>query len=444
MKHSLIISVFLTAISIAAAGTFNWQSLGGEQGDNCSVAVLESDASHLLLEVVVPGFSLGRITAGETVWDCIELPGATFRGIVGDPEVPSISRMFALPYNSRAVISIENVQYTTYSGINLIPAQIAEIDMPHNPHPFTWNEAAYQIDCFAPDVWADAVNPGFWGGIQTGMLLVHPFRFNPATGELLAAKSLTVRIDFDGPFQEVAFPSTEAVQNSASRLLVNYGLVQEAVSSSRDSEAPEYIFVTTESNLDALLPLIELYQGTGYETSVQVFSVSATEDEIKTAILDNYDTGTTRFALLAGDYDALPSYDYGSFVGDYWYACIVGSDLLPEIAVGRLTGSAYRIETQVSKIIEGYYQYNFDEATSQEVIPATGVLAAHQQDYPELYTACCNEIAAEDYSVDMSFTKIYPPEGGTSAMLEDCFNNGTGSVGYRGHAYVLNWTWNPG
>ncbi|MCD4707751.1 MAG: T9SS type A sorting domain-containing protein, partial [Candidatus Sabulitectum sp.] len=306
------------------------------------------------------------------------------------------------------------------------------------------DDAAYGTSSFLPAGWAETVNPAIWGGINTDNVLVSPFRFNPVTGELMAARSMRIRINFSGSIDAIAFPSTETIRNSASRMLINYNMVDAAASAPTDAEAAEYIFVTTDTNLSAIMPLVEFYQGIGYKTAVVIFTNPASVDDIKAAITDSYDTGLTRFVMIAGDYDTLPSYNYDYFVGDYWYACLTGTDLLPEVAVGRLTGDAAQIEIQVTKILDGYYQYCFADADTPGIIPGTSVLAAHQEDYPGKYTACCNQIASVSYAVDMTFWKIYPPEGGTSLMVEESFNNGVGSVGYRGHGYVLTWTWNPG
>ena len=434
----------LAAASFAVHGDFDWQSLGGQPGEELSVTLIESDASHMVLDITVPGFWLGRTVAGGTAWDSIELPGIHTQTRVGLPEVPNIGQMFALPFGSNAVVTVGDVEYTTYTGINLVPVQTPEIDMPHNPYPFTQNEAAYGTNSFFPSNWAAAVSPGTWGGISIDKLLANPFRYNPVTEELQVARSMRVRIDFAGTVDAVAYPSTETIRNSASRTLINYDMVDAAASVTKDAEAAEYVFVTVDANLGAIMPLVEFYQSIGYETAVETFATSATPSEIKDVIDDHYDTGVTRFTLIAGDFDALPSFNYGSFVGDYYYSCITGSDLFPEIAVGRLTGNSAQITTQVMKIIDGYYRYDFDLANTPGIIPSTGVLAAHQEDYPDKYTACCNEIAAASYAVNMSFWKIYPPEGGTSTMVEEWFNNGVGSVGYRGHAFVLYWSWNPG
>ncbi len=435
----------LAAASFALQGNFDWQSLGGQPGEECSVNLVESDASHMVINITVPGFWLGRTVAGGTTWDSINLPGIYSQTEIGLPEVPNIGQMFALPFGSEAVVTIENVEYTTYSGINLVPVQTPSIDMPHNPFPFRQNDVAYGKNSFFPSDWAEAVSPGTWGGISTDKLLANPFRYNPVTGELQVARSMSVRIDFTGSVDAIAFPSTETIRSSASRMLINYNLVDAAASTPTDAEAAEYVFVTTTANLGAITPLVEFYQGIGYETSVEVFASSATPDEIKAAMTDHYDTGVTRFALIAGDYAALPSYTYTGIISDYWYACLAGTDLNPEIAVGRLTGNSAQITTQVNKIIDGYYRYDFAKGKTPGIIPSTTVLAAHAEQYPGKYTQCCNQIAAATYAVNMSFWKVYPPEGGTNSMVEGWFNDGVGSVGYRGHGDDAIWSWSaPG
>ena len=445
MRNTFLLAMIFAAASFALQGDFDWQSLGGQPGSECSVELIESDASHMIVNITVPGFWLGRTVAGGNTWDSVVLPEYSSQTEIGLPEVPSIAKMFALPFGTNAVVTVEDVEYTTYSGINLVPVQTPEIDMPHNPYPFRQDNDAYGTNTFFPADWAEAVSPGIWGGINTDRLLASPFRFNPATGELLVARSLTIRVEFAGNANSIAYPSTETVRNSALRMLVNYNMVDAAASVESDAEAAEYIFVTTAANLDAVMPLVEFYQGIGYETSVETLASGTSASIIKGAITDHFDTGVTRFALIAGDHAALPSYNYGAFVGDYYYACLQGSDLIPEIAVGRLTGTPAQITTQVNKIIDGYYQYDFNDSNTTGIIPSTAVLAAHQEEYPGKYTQCCNETAAYDYDVDMTFFKIYPPEGGTNAMVSEWFNIGIGVVAYRGHGDDTIWAWSaPG
>ncbi len=445
MKTVLFLLMVFAMASFALQGDFNWQSFSGAPNTQYSMNLVESESNQMTVNVSIPGFWLGNTVAGGNTWDAIELPGVFTQTDVGLPEVPNIGQMFALPFGTTATITVTDVNYTTYSNINLVPVQTPEIDMPHTPFAFRQDGNAYATNDFFPANWAEAVAPGTWGGINSDKLLVNPFRYNPVTKELQVAESMTIQVNFEGAAEMIAYPSTETVRNSASRMLINYDLVRQAASVETDAEAAEYIFITTSANHDAILPLVEFYQGVGYETSVEVLPTGSSAGVIKAAMADHYDTAITRFALIAGDHAALPSYNYGSFVGDFYYACLVGTDLTPEIAVGRLTGDATQIETQVTKIIEGYYQYNFADGNTTGIIPSTSVLAAHAEEYPGKYTQCCNEIAAATYAIDMNFWKIFPPEGGTNAMVSDWFNNGVGSVGYRGHGSESAWVWSaPG
>ena len=444
MRNPFLLAALLATAAFALHGNFDWQSFGGQPGDVCTVNLLESNEGHIVVDITVPGFWLGKTTAGGTTWDSIELPGFSSHTNVGLPEVPAVTEMFALPFGSEAVVTVQDVSFTSYSGINLVPAQTAEIDMPHNPYPFRQDDVVYGANSFSPGNWAEANNPAVWGGINTDRLLFNPFRYNPATGELQAARTIRVRIDFEGSANALAYSSNEFVQNAASSTLINYSMVDASASAPVDADAADYVFITTAANLDAIMPLVEFYQGIGYETAVETLASGTSSGLIKAAITDHFDTSSTRFALIAGDHAALPSYNYGSFYGDYYYACLVGTDLVPEIAVGRLTGDAAQIELQVSKIIDGYYQYSFTDNNTTGVIPSTAVLAAHEQNYPDKYTACCNETAAYDYDIDMTFYKVYPPEGGTAQMVSDWFNNGIGTVAYRGHGDVTYWAWSPG
>lgn len=442
MKKAFLLMIALVTASFALNGNFDWQSFGGQPGDPCEVDLVEADAGHIVVDITVPGFWLGRTVAGGSTWDTIVLPEYSTQTEVGMPEVPTVPQMFALPFGSEPVVTIEDVGYTTYSGINLVPVQTPEIDMPHNPYPFRKDQAVYDTNSFFPGQWAETASPAVWGGINTDRLQFNPFRYNPVTGELMAANTIRVRIDFQGNMDAIAFPSTETVRNGASRMLINYDLVQAAASAPTDADAAEYIFVTTSANLAAITPLVEFYQGVGYETAVVTLPSGSSAGTIKAAIGDYYDTSMTRFALIAGDHAALPSYNYGSFIGDYWYACMVGTDLVPEIGVGRLTGNADQISHQVDKILNGYLQYAFDDSRTTGIIPSTTVLAADGENYPYKYTQCCNEVAAYDYSlIDMTFYKVYPPEGGTNDDVLDWFENEIGTVGYRGHGMQTYWAW---
>jgi len=441
--------LFLAVAALFAAGSGNissWQSFGGAAGDVSSISVLESDQSHMVLEISIPGFWLYDSPANGNTWDSVELPEYYSQGRVGLPDLPSITNLFAMPFGTEAVISVEEVTSTVYANMNILPRQTPDVDMDHAPYPFVISEDFYNNDESYPSLTATVDNEGVWSGLNVARLVVNPFSYNPSTGNLEAASSIILRVDFEGSVSSLAEPVNPSMVPAMEQNVLNWDVFEDAaapVEGSRD-DGVEYVFVCTTDNVDWVSELFETHHYLGLHTRVETLTAPATTTDIKNAITSNYTSGVTRFACIVGDYDDMPSYDYGSFVGDYYYALMDAGDY-PDLSVGRLTGDSAQIVHQVDKIINGYMDFDFTDSRTPGIIPSETVLAAHEQDYPGKYTQCCNQVAAYPYSqCDITFTKVYPPEGGTKSDVIDAINGGIGTVGYRGHGSWYSWQWSPG
>jgi len=440
----LLVSAAALAIGPYAAG--RWQSFGAPAGEAPAVELLESDQSHMLVRISLPGFWLSDVPAGGSSWDLVELPGCYPQGPLGLPGVPSVTSMFALPFGTTANVTVESVASTSFEGLSVLPRQTPEIDMDHAPFAFVQDEGYYADPRPYPADWCTVDGEGVWSGLNVARLVANPFRFDPATGELLVATSLTLRIDFEGTATAAAEPVNPDMVPAMQETVINWDdFAADAAPTDGTRAGAEYIVVCNSSNAAAVEELFTLHHYLGLHTVVEQIANPANPGLIFGAIADNYETGVTRFALIVGDYAAMPSYNYGAHVGDYYFACITGSDELPEIGVGRLTGDNTQISHQVDKIVDGYMTYSFADGNTTGIIPSLSVLAAHEEQYPGKYTQCCNEIAAYPYSlINFTWTKVYPPEGGTAAMVSNAINAGNGFVTYRGHGDVTYWAWSPG
>lgn len=442
LVFAILISTSAYAIGSESVGS--WQSFGGSMGNSPEVTVLESDQNHMVLEISVPGFMLFDFPAGGRIWDKVELPECYVQGGVGFPDLPSLTEMFALPFGTEAILTVEDVNSTVYGNMDILPRQTPEIDMAHEPYPFVISDAFYQGDESYPSAWVEVDNEGIWSGLNVARLVINPFSYNPSTGNLEAASSITLRVDFEGSASKLADPVNPSMVPAMERTVINWDVFEPYTSpldGSRDAGV-EYVFVCTSNTVDWVTELFETHHYLGLHTRVETLAASgATTTDIKTAITDNYIPGVTRFACIVGTYTELPSYNWSGDYGDYWYACLDG-DNYPEIAVGRLTGDSAQIVHQVDKIINGYMDYDFVPTDSPGIIPSEAILAAHQEQYPLKYTQCCNQIAAASYSlINMTFIKVYPFEDGTNTIVSNEINDGIGTVTYRGHGSVTAWTW---
>ena len=449
MIRSFFIGCLLVPVVFAFSNeAINWQSLGGIQGSSASVEVIEASMGSMVVNITVPGFYMYDYPAGGFVFDRIELPGFYNQSDVGLPELPSVVSLFALPFGADAQITIEQIEVSEFSGINVLPAQEPEIDMPHTPFPFRMNEDYYSSERVFPAEYATVDNEGIWSGVRVARLVVNPFSYNPETGTLNVIQSIRVRVDFVGATAESFLVPSERLAMFRTTLL-NFDSLDFLFDTGSGLDDPtdpaEYIVVANADNVDEAADLFMLHNSLGLKTVVEILPNPATQSQIEAAIDDNYETGVTRFALIVGDDIAMPLHLYGSDPGDYYYACITEGDEFADIAVGRLTGDETQIAHQVDKIINGYMTYSWDDGNETGIIPSEAVLAAHEQNYPLKYTECCDSIAAYPYSLcNMTFTKVYPPEGGTAADVSNAINTGMGTVTYRGHGSTTAWTWSPG
>ncbi len=446
--RTLILALFLmSAMTLASGhdGIGSWQSFGESAGAEPQVTVLESDQSHVVLEISIPGFWLFDYPAGGAIWDKVELPGCYSHGDIGLPDLPSVITRFALPFGTSAMLAVENVTTSVYGDLSILPMQTPEIDMAHEPYPFARDDNYYAHPRTYPTGLIRLDNEGVWSGLNIASLVMNPFRYDPATGEMTVVSSITVRIDFTGDPTVAAEMVNPDLIPHMRESIVNWSDFENAAVpfDSGTRSGVEYVFICNADNVDDVEELFETHHYLGLHSRVEILSSPATTSAIKTAITDNYETGVTRFAMIVGDHSVMPSYSYSGTYGDFYYSLITG-DNYPDLAIGRLTGSTSQIAAQVPKIMDGYMAYNWDDSNAPGIIPSETVLAAHGEQYPGKYTQCCNEIADFAYSLcDLTFTKVYPPEGGTAADVSNAINAGIGTVGYRGHGDVTVWSWSP-
>ncbi|MCK4806585.1 MAG: T9SS type A sorting domain-containing protein [Candidatus Aegiribacteria sp.] len=440
------LTLFASAYAVSPGSISSWQSFEGSGGSVPQVTVLESDTYHMVVKVTIPGFSLYNSPAGGRIWDRAELPGCYSQGDEGLPDLPSVPRLFALPFGTEAVVTVLQINSTVYENMDILPRQTPEIDTYHDPLPFVMNKEFYEGTSSFPREWAYIDGEGGWSGLNAARLVVNPLRFNPGTGILEAASSITLRVDFQGSPGAIALPVNPSMVPAMERNVLNWDVfkgVADPMDGSRD-DGVEYIFLCTEDNVEWVSELFETHHYLGLHTRVETLAAPATCSQIRSAILGSYQTGVTRFACIVGTHEDMPSFDYGGFSGDYYYALIDAGNY-PDISVGRLTGDSAQIVHQVEKVIDGYMNYEFVSSNTPGIIPSETVLAAHQEDYPGKYTLCCNQVAAYSYSLcDITFTKIFPPEGGTKNDVINAINGGIGTVGYRGHGNYYAWQWGPG
>ncbi len=412
----------------------SWVSPGGNCPSAPEVTVIEADENHAVIQIHLSGYNLeqfsrySRLNVAGHGWD-MDAP-------VGSPELPMISVVVGFPEGTTPSVSLLDEDWAS-AGIGT-PYPVQPLRTDDAVEPFFFVDLSTNLQGVYPQNTVNLFQQGSWAGVNTVVLQMNPFTWNASTGEFRVASSLTARIDFQGNrgYQVSVRPEIASMHRSR---IVNYDALNIMVDSSPVSMDDDvYICVVPPENLESVTPFLAMVNSLGHHVNIIEMECGTTSYAIKGAISGVYQEGITRFALIPARYQQLESKNYGSFVGDYYYECL-DSDNLPDIAVGRFPGNYTQLENQTAKAMS-YTTYAGE--TGQPSLPASAVLAAHQEEYPGKYTANSEAVRTWDYDLaDIVFETVYPPEGGTPDDVSAAINNGVGIVNYRGHGSITTWQW---
>lgn len=421
-----------TVILLSLLGS--WMSLGGNYGSAPEVTVVEADLDHVVIELDLSGYNqeqfsgYSRIAIPEYGWD-LDTP-------TGNPELPMVSVVIGMPAETTPSTTLLDANWIS-AGTG-IPYPVQPLRTDDQVEPFFFVDISADLNGVFPENSINLFQQGNWAGVNTVVLQMNPFRWNASTGEFQVASSITARIDFNGTAGQQVSVRPEIARMHRSRM-VNYDSLNLPVSYSPVSKDDiVYICVVPPENLDAITPLLAMVNSLGHHVYILELAEGTSSYAIKNAISGVYQSGITRFALIAARHQQLESKIYSSFVGDYYYECM-DSDNYPDIAVGRFPGNHTQLPNQTAKAMS-YVAYQGEPG--QPSLPASVVLAAHQEGYPGSYTANSDNVKNYNYSLaDVVFQTVYPSEGGTPEDVSAAINEGVGIVNYRGHGSVTTWQW---
>jgi hypothetical protein len=415
----------------------SWVSLGGGFSTAPSVTLVESDNSHVVVQVDLSGYDLqqlsgySRFTLEGYDWD--------FDSPIGSPELPVIPVVVGLPAGMEPSVSVIDAQWIPSGQGRPYPVQPLRTD--DEVEPFAFAELSDNLQGTYPSTALSLVQHGNWAGLNTVVLQVKPVSWDASTRQFQIASSISARVEFSGERQPEVSVRPEVARIHSSRA-INYQSLGIPVDSSPISMTDNvYICVVPPENLDSVTPLLAMVNSLGHHVKIIEMNTGSTSYTIRSAIQAEYQEGTTRFVLIPARHQQLESKQYNGFVGDFYYE-LMGSDNYPDVAVGRFSGNSTKIPNQISKTMS-YITYQGQSGVPS--VPASAVLSAHQENYPNKYTANCEAVRTWNYRLaNIQFKTVYPPAGGTPDSVVNAINGGVGIVNYRGHGSITTWQWTGG
>ncbi|MBC8492091.1 MAG: hypothetical protein H8D42_05980, partial [Candidatus Marinimicrobia bacterium] len=199
-KNFLLKAVLLFAFTIVFCSSANsayWVPFNGSSPQEYQVNVLSSDDNATVLQFDFPGMFVEEVRIGGEIYHDLKFYSFATTQDVGLPALPIVAEMAAIPGTKNVKASITKTSTAILEGYHVIPFQTPTKD--DNPSTnFDIDRAMYSTNAWYPEVTVNLGEIGILRDLRIVPVRVNPFRYNPVTGQLEVATSMTVKLEYYG------------------------------------------------------------------------------------------------------------------------------------------------------------------------------------------------------------------------------------------------------
>ena len=392
---------------------------------------------------------------GEFSW--LSMPNTVIGGNEGEPQIPVINELIAVPFGAQPTITVKSFSTTDYKlndiGIKtLIPRQpsLKKTQKPEDV-PFVYNEAAYQTRGLRSEPQAFVNIAGIMRGVQLGKMTIEPVSYDPVNNTLRVFNDIEVEINFDGAdaavTEKMLIDTYSPYFEIVYKQLFNNRAVLDAYTQHPDLyTTPVKMLVVTTSTYatsTAFQNWLTWKKQKGIDVDVQTVTNNASATTIKNTIYSRYNANHPSFLVIVGDETVVTYYslwDYGSSYGnaatDLEYASVDG-DVYHDMFISRMpVSSTTELNNLVNKILM-YEQYTMPDPSYLN----ESLLIAGWDEQATAYIGKPTIQYANNYYFN-SAHGITPHVFLTTASGQTtCYNyiNQVGFVNYTAHGDIQKW-----
>ncbi|RLD55455.1 MAG: hypothetical protein DRJ05_12915, partial [Bacteroidetes bacterium] len=401
-------------------------------------------ADQFELNFELGDYELSQITIDGNSYSKILFEGSVFTNKKGFAELPFLNASVKLSANKNVSLEIIEGEYEEYSlDFPLVPSR-GTIYRNQDPStiPYEISESSLR-DNWYPQNLATQTSPYILKDLRGTNVYVYPFSYNAVQNILRVYHSITVKlVDDDTPAinpLDIKPTSVLKEMNSIySSIFINYPNAKDDLTIGNYGDI---LVICTDRDEDAIQPFIDWKMEKGYNVSMETV---ATNTNVKTLVQDAYNANNNLlYVQLVGDWadikcETLPS---GSPM-DPQLGCVVGTDEVPDITVGRISAnSPSDVTVQVDKIIN--YEKNPEiggawYAVATGLGSSEGATNGDDSEMDKEHIQIIYDDKLDPYSYD-SHNPIYDP-GANSSMVSTAVNNGTSMINYCGHGSPTSWS----
>ena len=194
--------VFLSLVLLAFGLSAMAQQIQLRSADNAEC--VKSDMTGLRASFSFSTIEAEDVESERGIFSWLSMPNTVIGGNEGEPQIPVINQLIAVPFGANPWIEIKNYSSTDYRledlGIKTLVPRQPSVRKDKRPEdvPFVMNEAAYQTRGLRSEPTATVSVDGTMRGIQLGTMTIEPVSYDPVNNTLRVFNDIEVEVHFDG------------------------------------------------------------------------------------------------------------------------------------------------------------------------------------------------------------------------------------------------------
>ena len=410
-----------------------------------TVNLIKSDNTGIELEVEIVDLNISPEPKSNQEQYRITITGESNAGASGLPDLPHISRMLVVHPTAAIDLSWES------SDPRIIPAR-TPVTIPQSD--FSGDqilnsvEDGIQLREFYPEQIVEISEPAIMRGTRLIRVTVNPVQFDIKSNDLRVYDHIRIRLDYtvNNALNPVKDPHRARPSITAHRMLRSLVMNPQDITRDSDGERGSFIYVIPEFEgvAETIAPLVNWRCRQGYPTEVIAIGRRDNNVDVRNAIREAYEEWDVppEQVTLIGDADLdhadfmIPTWDVGRvymWETDYKFALLEGNDLLPEVAVSRISA---RSIAELRRVVQKILQYESDPFMDETewYIRAAVMANDFQTGYSSIYLQrwLRKMLLEVGFAEVDTFYFIHENQVSDHEFIRDNVNEGISLFNYRG------------
>ncbi len=411
---------------------------------------VKSDFTSLKASFSFSGLEATEVNTERGVFSALTMYNTVKGGSEGNPQIPVVNELIAVPFGASPRIEITSYSTTDYRledyGIHtLVPRQPDVFKSQDSP--FVYNEAAYQTRGLLSEPMARVSVNGTMRGVQVGQLSIEPVSYDPVNNTLRVFNDIEVTVHFDGAD---ARATEDKLVNTYSpyfdvlyKQLFNGRAVLDVYEEHPDLwRSPVKMLVIANRMFESCIQDWVAWKTTkGIYVDVNYTdNIGTSADAIKSFIQAKYAQNHPTFLIIMGDKDqvapSVASASLTSCVSDLYYSSVDGDEFVDMFHSRMSAETTDQMTALINKCLE-YEQYTMpDPSYLNNVLLIAGADSGYGVEVgrPTIWYA-----TNYYYNAEHGFDNVYEFSHGTYTNCYAPLSSGVGFANYTAHGSKTSW-----